>query len=362
MTASQFAVVLVLLILVAGIGFYFGRSGRTQGGGTAAPAGGDAAGTPRPKAVPQARVAPGTAAPHGSTGSRAAGALADGGTGIRNWGYQLQNLDVGRAASSPFDLLVIDYAKDGSDDSALTPDELDRMKRKPDGSRRIVLAYLSIGEAESYRSYWQPSWKKNKPSWLLRENPEWEENYSVCFWDPEWQKIMCGPQSSRLDRIIAAGFDGVYLDKVDVYEDLQQHFKKVAATRPDIEGDMIDFVRGISSHAKSLKPDFLVIMQNAEGLIEKPELVAVIDGVAKEELVFGVDAPEKRNSAEDFDYSREMLDRIKDQGKMVLVVEYLNAPAKVREAADVIDKLGYILYVSDKNRDLDKLNYTTLEA
>ena len=35
-----------------------------------------------------------------------------------------------------------------------TPADLAKMKRKPDGSRRYVLAYISIGEAETYRYYW----------------------------------------------------------------------------------------------------------------------------------------------------------------------------------------------------------------
>ncbi len=111
---------------------------------------------------------------------------------IRSWGYQLQHLDLSRAAESPFDLLVIDPSRDGSDEGTLTAAEVARLKVKPDGTRRLVVAYLSIGEAESYRGYWQASWKKQKPAWLLAENPEWKENYAVCYWDPGWQSIMCG--------------------------------------------------------------------------------------------------------------------------------------------------------------------------
>lgn len=218
--------------------------------------------------------------------------------GIRSWGYQLQSLDVARAAASPFDLLVVDPAKDGSDESALTPAELDRLKRKPDGSRRLVLAYLSIGEAESYRGYWKLDWKKHKPAWLLRENPEWDENYAVCFWDPGWQAIMYGTPEARLDRILAVGFDGVYLDKCDVFDDMRQHKMIEAASRPDIEGDMVSFIQRLSQHAKARSPGFLVVMQNTEGLLDRSDLRRVLDGVAKEELVFGLDGPERRNDVE----------------------------------------------------------------
>ena len=32
------------------------------------------------------------------------------------------------------------------------------MQRKPDGSRRLVFGYLSVGEAEDYRWYWPRAW------------------------------------------------------------------------------------------------------------------------------------------------------------------------------------------------------------
>ncbi len=273
-----------------------------------------------------------------------------------SWGYQLQNLNLKRAEASPFDVLVIDYAKDGSDESALKPAEIERLKVKPDGGRRIVLAYCSIGEAESYRSYWQKSWKRDKPTWLLGENPEWDENYSVSFWDSGWQGIVCGNPQALIDRIVAQGFDGVYLDKCDVYEDLREHFKSVARSRPDLEGDMIAFVRRISSEAKAQRPGFLVVMQNAEPLLERAELRQAIDAVAKEELLFGLDRPEKPNARDEVDESRQRLDLMKKDGKPVFMVEYLNAPARIDEAAAAAQKLGYILYVAPKDRELNRLN------
>lgn len=281
---------------------------------------------------------------------------------VRSWGYQLQHIDLKRAADSPFDLIVIDPTRDGSDEGTLKPQEIARLKRKPDGSRRLVIAYLSIGEAESYRGYWQASWKKQKPAWLLAENPEWKENYAVCFWDPGWQSIMCGASDARLDRILSAGFDGVYLDKCDVYEDMRSRRMPAAKARPDLEADMVAFVRKISAHAKHANPDFLVIMQNAESLLDDASLRASLDGVAKEELVFGIDQPEKRNKADDIDWSRGQLDKMKQSGKLVLVVEYLNNQGKIDDAVRTIRPWGYTLYISDKNRELDRLNYTTIEA
>lgn len=281
---------------------------------------------------------------------------------VKSWGYQLQDLDIARAATSPFDLLVIDYTKDGSDETRLTSTEIERMKRKPDGSRRIVLAYVSIGEAESYRPYWDASWKKHRPDWLLRENPEWKENYAVCFWHPGWQDLMCGRPDAYLDRIQAQGFDGLYLDKCDVFEDLERHEKKAAAARPDMQRDMVAFVASISRQLKARDPNFLIVMQNAESLVEYADLLAAIDGIAKEELIYGIDAPEKKNAADEIAYAKSCLDRAKANGKAVFVVEYLNARDKTAKAVEQIQSWGFVVYIAPKDRDLKRLNYDVLEA
>lgn len=304
--------------------------------------------------VPETR----TTVPPAVDGATATGLLGR----AQSWGYQLQDLDLKRAAASPFDVLVVDYARDGTDDSALKPAEVARLQAKPDGSRRLVLAYLSIGEAESYRSYWRKEWKRQRPAWLLKENPDWEENYSVCFWDPDWQSLICGSADAYLDRILAQGFDGIYLDKCDVTEDLKRHERKAAAGRRDLDGDMVAFVQRLAAYARARRPGFLVVMQNAEPLLERPELRQAIDAAAKEELLYGLDDPEKANNSDEVAWSRERLDLMRRDGKPVFVVEYLSNRAKIAEAAERIRKLGYVLYVSDKDRELDKLVYTTLEA
>ncbi len=280
----------------------------------------------------------------------------------RSWGYQLQKLDIRRAASSPFDVLVIDYSRDGSDERALKPAEIARLKARPEGASRLVLAYLSIGEAESYRYYWDNRWTAERPRWLLSENPDWRENYAVCFWDTDWQRVICGSPSSYLDKIVAAGFDGVYLDKCDVFEDIERRERKAARARSDLERDMVDFVVRLSAHARTLKPDFLVVMQNAEPLLEHEALLAAIDGAAKEELLYGLAGPQRRNAKDEITFARRALDRVKRAGKAVLVVEYLDDEAKIAEAARYSAEAAFNLYIAPKDRELDRLNYVVLEA
>ena len=282
--------------------------------------------------------------------------------GVRTWGYQLQKVSAKAVAASPFDLMVIDYSKDGSDEQAFTPGDIARMKVKPDGSRRQIIAYMSIGEAESYRYYWNPAWTDTKPSWLLDENPDWKENFSVCYWDPGWQATFCGNPAAYLDKVIAAGFDGVYLDKCDVFEDLHDRNPKVAKTRPDMEGDMVNFVTRLSQYAKSQNPNFAIIMQNAEILLEHEPLREAIDGVAKEALLYGIPGPEMPNPKDEIMFARRALELALGAGRTVFVVEYLNDEDKIRDAVCTVDDLGFIGTVSAKSRKLDHLNPEPLLA
>jgi cysteinyl-tRNA synthetase, unknown class len=118
-------------------------------------------------------------------------------------------------AATDYDLLLIDAF---FDEDPLTPAEVARLKTKANGGDRLVVAYLSIGEAEDYRYYWRASWTQAPPSWLAAENPDWPGNFKVRYWNPEWQAIVFGTPDSYLGRILAAGFDGVYLDVVEAFE------------------------------------------------------------------------------------------------------------------------------------------------
>lgn len=110
-----------------------------------------------------------------------------------------------------YDMVIMDMFFDGLE---FTSDEIARLRLKKNGGTRMVIAYMSIGEAEDYRYYWDKSWKRGNPSWLDKENPRWKGNYKVKYWNPEWQAIIF----DYLSLIINAGFDGVYLDIIDAFE------------------------------------------------------------------------------------------------------------------------------------------------
>ncbi|MGD9669660.1 MAG: MJ1477/TM1410 family putative glycoside hydrolase [Hyphomicrobiaceae bacterium] len=275
--------------------------------------------------------------------------------GAASWGYQLQEIELQAIEHAPFDLVVIDYSRDGSEEEAFTPSELARLKRRGGARQRLVYAYVSVGEAESYRYYWQRRWKSTPPGWLIGENPEWHENFYVRFWDPDWQRILFGAKDSYIDRIAAAGFDGIYLDRCDVHEEIAERHPQVARERADIEGDMVEFVTALSGWVRQTHSGLGIIMQNAEGLLRHTSVRDAIDASAKEELLFGLSRAEKRNTRDEVLEARRMLDLMRRDGKAVFAVEYLAKPELQLEAAGALRAIGYIPYIAREDRELASL-------
>ncbi len=122
-------------------------------------------------------------------------------------------------AATNYDLIIMDAFFNGE---AFTSNEIATLKQKQNGAKRLVVAYMSIGEAENYRFYWNNDWNKNKPDWLEEENPDWEGNYKVQYWNTQWKSIIYGNNNAYLDKILSAGFQGVYLDIIDAYEYFEQ--------------------------------------------------------------------------------------------------------------------------------------------
>ena len=274
----------------------------------------------------------------------------------KSWGFQLQHITMAKLVAASHDVLVVDYSKDGTEEQVFTPAELAQLKRKPDGSPRIVLAYLSIGEAENYRYYWHWTWGGTlfgdlvglfrAPPWLGPENGEWRSNYAVRYWRDDWQHIFLG-EGGYLDRIIASGFDGVYLDKVDT------SVEAIAEGRESARDDMRTFVVRIAERARAKSPGFLIVPQNGEELLEDPAYVRVISGMGKEDLLYGAFKEQQPNPADHFASRIEMITPLRKAGKPVLAIEYIDRPGQIAAARTTLTKLGYVATFAD--RDLGHL-------
>jgi cysteinyl-tRNA synthetase, unknown class len=247
---------------------------------------------------------------------------------VKRWHYQLQNVDPKAIAQSDADMVVVDLA---GEDGHFSRADVEAMGRKPDGSRRIVLAYMSIGEAESYRWYWP----QRSREWLGRENKRWRGNYAVRFWHPQWQAIIF----DYADRIVDAGFDGVYLDRVDVFEELG-HAEQ-----------MVEFVERVAQRGKAQREGFLVISQNGDALIANERFRRAIDGFAREDLFYGETTDGVRNDAESIAESIARLRLLAAEGKPVFVVEYPKDEAQAQTASREIAEQNFIGLLAQRALD-----------
>ena len=254
--------------------------------------------------------------------------------------YQLQNATYAGLSAGSWKVAVVDM-----DESGLTNAQVHALQAQG----KVVYTYISIGEAEDYRDYWiDGHWSTSKPSFVLRVNPDWPGNYSVKFWDPTWQSIMF----ARVDHAIALGYDGMYLDIVDAYE---VAVVRAAYTGADIRQDMISFVIALSQHAKAIDPNFMVIPQNAVGLLALNEsnpgvpngaYLAAIDGIGVEDLWYDDNHPSSWTSG-DVAFIQNAI----NANKFVLATSYPTVPTFQDTFITNAINAGFIPFVG--NRDLN---------
>ena len=84
---------------------------------------------------------------------------------VQSFLYQLQRAHPDRIGETAFDLVVVSFSATGS-----SPEVIPALKNSP-GGPKIVLCYMSIGQAERYRWYYQPEWGKNPPEWMGEPDP-----------------------------------------------------------------------------------------------------------------------------------------------------------------------------------------------
>ena len=268
--------------------------------------------------------------------------------------YILQEIDLEEIGETEFDLVILDYSLEGDDESRFTFEEIARLKNSTGG--KLVLAYMSIGEAETYRWYWERKWDRNgdgkpdpgAPSWLGPSNPEWPENYKVRYWEPEWKAVVY----DYMDRVVEAGFDGVYLDIIDAYEYWGPGGES-GLNRSTAERDMVEFVLEIAEYAReaSNNTGFGVFPQNGETLSIHQDYLDAVTGIGKEDTWYDGDDNQQGNYTEE---TIGYLDRFRDAGKLVLVIDYPEDARSVRDFYLRALEHGYVPYVS--NRDLDVIN------
>jgi cysteinyl-tRNA synthetase len=262
---------------------------------------------------------------------------------VHSFLYQLQDIDLTAIGQTCYDLVVIDYSADGGEEGEFSPAQIAALGASPGGAK-LVLSYMSIGEAEDYRFYWPASWEPGDPSWLDEENPNWSGNYKARYWDAEWQRIIL----QYTDRLIDAGFHGAYLDLIDTYEYYELQGRSTAAA------EMVAFVGAIRAHAVRRNPHFLIVVQNAAELAEAfPGYLELVDGIGQEDMYYGYLADDVPTPPEVTAEMESRLDAFLATGLPVFTIDYAATPHHIDDAYEKSRAKRYVPFVT--TRDLDEL-------
>ncbi len=258
-----------------------------------------------------------------------------------------------KLTESGLDWLVIDYAFYGDAESRWSKQEVAQIRAGKPG--RKVIAYLSIGEAGTYRFYWDDAWAEGgkitskAPSWLMPPNPNWPDNFRVRYWRPEWQKIVM----QHLAAIQEAGFDGVWLDTVDTFEFYEHDaendewidHRKNPETGQSYRQDMTALVRKVAAKGRETQPDFLVVPNNGTQLLADPRHVKTVSAQGLEDLFTSGNAAQDRSHTA---YVLENLQPARTAGLPILLIEYGNKPKAHQISISGAKQHGLALSLTDR--------------
>ncbi len=286
---------------------------------------------------------------------------------VEFWAYQIQMINEpgveDALANSNYDMLVLEPTRtdwSSSDREFDTKGFIQRLKSTmaSDGiHNKLVIAYIDIGEAEDWRWYW--TWSKDWdcvspkpadwPDYIITCDPDgWSGNYPVAYWDSDWKDVIIygnnqdsspwGDYNSAIDEAIRDGFDGIYIDWVEAYEDPDVEAAAIAAgLDPAVE--MINFIAEMRAYALARNPDFLIIQQNAAQLgADHPELFDHIDAIAQEAIWFDGDATDDWSDPQGYDIPTDPS----------LTDWYITNLGKYREAGLPIFNCEYALAFADE--------------
>ncbi len=226
------------------------------------------------------------------------------GVEISNFMYQLQELfeteSVDELDATEYDMIVVEPGFNFSEFPYNTDYMVSQLKTKPNGDERILLAYIDIGQAEDYRDYWltqqinaDDNWREptpgnpGSPDFIVSTDPDgWAGNYPVAYWHADWKSMWVG-NDGIIEKIAEFGFDGIYLDWVEGYDD-DDVIARAAAESVDSGSEMIDFIEEMKDKAQTINSDFLVIAQNAPYLLDTDpsRYASIIDAIATEDTWF----------------------------------------------------------------------------
>lgn len=190
-----------------------------------------------------------------------------------------------------YDLVVVDGTPDRDGHVEATPADVARLRR----AGTLVIAYVSIGTSEDWRAH-----TRDLPAEAqLAALEDWDGERYVDASHPTWQERIL-----ELARLLEdAGFDGLYLDNLDVAEDYPETASGVVALVTRLRED---------------RPDLLLVAQNGLSVLER----LPVDAVSHEDVFWRWDDGYRPSTDTERDRLLDDLRRARARGLPVFTVDY----------------------------------------
>jgi uncharacterized protein (TIGR01370 family) len=207
--------------------------------------------------------------------------------------------------------------------------------------RAEIFAYISVGEAEDWRSV-KPELKQN---WILGTNKQWG-NKIVDLTQQGWRDYLL---KTRMASLWMIGYRAFFLDTIDSY----QRVVKDNAGKINQENALIDFIHAIKKQFSGVR---LLINRGFEVL---PRIRHLVEGMIAESLFYSWHPTDRRYIAtndNDRFWLVKQLREVRDRHRLpVVVVDYLppEHQEKAHQAARRIAELGFIPWIT--NHSLNRI-------
>lgn len=203
---------------------------------------------------------------------------------------------------------------------------------------RVLLGYISLGEAETYRSNYQTVQDKNL---ILATGDEWKGNPIIDTRNPEWAKYVL---DELIPEILKQGFDGIMIDTVDSIIWLENTYP---GKYPGLKKAMVGLIKSIHIRYPAMK-----IMLN-RGFDILPMVAGDIDMFLAESTLTTLNAESKTfyflPTKEREDYLRKLYDAQRKAPRLkIYTIDYwdMKDVENIKRMYHEQRRAGFLPYVS----------------
>lgn len=216
-------------------------------------------------------------------------------------------------------------------------------------STTLKIGYVSLGEVERQRWFWQKLEGKNL---IVGKNPNWD-SFMIDVRQKAWHTFVL---DTIIPPVLEQGFDGLFLDTIDTAEYLEKYYKKEKF--PGAEAAMVKLIQSI----RTRYPDVLLIANRGFSILEK--IAPVIDGILAESVFTEIDFKNNTTSLREASLYEEQLKKlaiVKREFKLVVfTLDYFNDETDDRINQVIAESRAHDFVPFVSTKELCKIYFHTL--